>query len=83
MDHQNNGLMGEGGFDSSLMGRINRNNDNHRHEYESRSGSDNFEVSGEDDQETADGNTPNSSKSNKKYHRHTPHQIQELETYVI
>ncbi|KAK4283154.1 hypothetical protein QN277_000138 [Acacia crassicarpa] len=79
MDHHNQGhvemgLLGEN-FDQSLIARI-RDNDG----YESRSGSDNFDgVSGEDDQEAGD-DTPNNQRS-KKYHRHTPHQIQELETF--
>ena len=43
-------------------------------EHESRSGSDNFEGASGDDQDAAD-NPPRK----KRYHRHTPQQIQELE----
>lgn len=48
-------------------------------EYDSRSGSDNIDgaVSG-DDQDVNDQQPP----KRKKYHRHTPHQIQELEMYI-
>ncbi|KAL3524247.1 hypothetical protein ACH5RR_017081 [Cinchona calisaya] len=45
-------------------------------EYESRSGSDNIEGGSGDDQ---DNPRDKSSARRKKYHRHTPHQIQELE----
>lgn len=44
-------------------------------EYESKSGSDNLEAASGDDQETPG----NRSRRKKKYHRHTPYQIQELE----
>lgn len=43
-------------------------------DYDSRSGSDNIEVASGDDPDT-----PGGRPSRKKYHRHTPHQIQELE----
>lgn len=43
-------------------------------EYESRSGSDNMDGGSGDDQDAAD-NPPRK----KRYHRHTPQQIQELE----
>lgn len=70
------GGLGEN-FDGGLsMGRNMRDDG-----YESRSGSDNFEgvslSGGEDDQEAAE-DTPQGRR--KKYHRHTPHQIQELES---
>lgn len=45
-------------------------------EYESRSGSDNIEGASGDDQ---DNPGDRSSSRRKKYHRHTPYQIQELE----
>lgn len=45
---------------------------------ESRSGSDNVEaLSGEDDLDASD----RPLKKKKRYHRHTPQQIQELESY--
>lgn len=44
-------------------------------ENESRSGSDNNEGASGDDQDAPGDN----SARRKKYHRHTPHQIQELE----
>nr|GMC53740.1 Homeobox-leucine zipper protein ANTHOCYANINLESS 2 [Ipomoea batatas] len=44
-------------------------------EPESRSGSDNFEGASGDDQDAADDKPPRK----KRYHRHTPQQIQELE----
>ncbi|XP_019251815.1 PREDICTED: homeobox-leucine zipper protein HDG1-like isoform X1 [Nicotiana attenuata] len=64
------GLIGEN-FDAVAMGRSSRED-----EYESRSGSDNLDggASG-DDQDTPLGK----SSRKKKYHRHTPYQIQELE----
>ncbi|MCD7457236.1 hypothetical protein HAX54_034573 [Datura stramonium] len=64
------GMIGEN-FDAVAMGRSSRED-----EYESRSGSDNLDggASG-DDLETALGG----SSKRKKYHRHTPYQIQELE----
>lgn len=45
-------------------------------EHESRSGSDNMDGGSGDDQDAAD-NPPRK----KRYHRHTPQQIQELEAY--
>ncbi|KAE8662121.1 Homeobox-leucine zipper protein HDG1 [Hibiscus syriacus] len=57
-----------GNFDPGLVGRMRED------ENESRSGSDNIEGASGDDQ-AADGRRP------KKYHRHTPHQIQELESF--
>ncbi|GMJ06542.1 ANTHOCYANINLESS 2, ARABIDOPSIS THALIANA HOMEODOMAIN PROTEIN [Hibiscus trionum] len=61
-----------GNFDPGLVGRMGED------ENESRSGSDNIEGASGDDQDAAaaaDGRRP------KKYHRHTPHQIQELESF--
>ncbi|KAK8569518.1 hypothetical protein V6N13_046569 [Hibiscus sabdariffa] len=62
-----------GSFDRGLVGRMGED------ENESRSGSDNIEGASGDDQDAAaaaaDGRRP------KKYHRHTPHQIQELESF--
>ncbi|XP_027363224.1 homeobox-leucine zipper protein ANTHOCYANINLESS 2 isoform X3 [Abrus precatorius] len=68
--HGEMGLIGEN-FDTSLMGRMRDD------EYESRSGSDNFEGVSGDDQDGGD-DTP---QRKKRYHRHTPHQIQELEAF--
>lgn len=65
------GLIGEN-FDSGLMGGARDD------EYESRSGSDNFDVASGDDQDAGDDQPPQ--KKKKKYHRHTPQQIHELET---
>jgi len=45
-------------------------------EHESRSGSDNIDGASGDEQDAAD-NPPRK----KRYHRHTPQQIQELEAY--
>ena len=47
-------------------------------EHESRSGSDNMDGASGDDQDAAD-NPPRK----KRYHRHTPQQIQELEAYDL
>ncbi|KAK7270509.1 hypothetical protein RIF29_23707 [Crotalaria pallida] len=69
--HTDMGLIGEN-FDTGLMGRM-RDND----EYESRSGSDNFDGASGDDQDAGD----DQPKRKKRYHRHTPHQIQELESF--
>ncbi|KAK4363128.1 hypothetical protein RND71_018369 [Anisodus tanguticus] len=64
------GMIGEN-FDGVAMGRSSRED-----EYESRSGSDNLDGGGSDD----DMETPlGRSLKKKKYHRHTPYQIQELE----
>ena len=46
-------------------------------EHESRSGSDNMDGASGDDQDAADNNP----RKKKRYHRHTPQQIQELEAY--
>lgn len=62
------GLIG-GNFDTGTMVRARED------EYESKSGSDNLEAASGDDQETPG----NRSQRKKKYHRHTPYQIQELE----
>ncbi|XP_028806242.1 homeobox-leucine zipper protein ANTHOCYANINLESS 2 [Neltuma alba] len=67
--HGDMGLIGE--FDHNLMGRMRDD------EYESRSGSDNFEGVSGDDQDAGD----DQPQRRKKYHRHTPHQIQELEAF--
>lgn len=71
--HGEMGLIGEN-FDSGLMGRMRDD------EYESRSGSDNFDGASGDDQDAGDDQRQN---KKKKYHRHTPNQIQELEAYGI
>ncbi|CAH9093362.1 unnamed protein product [Cuscuta epithymum] len=59
---------GSGGHNS--LGRRGREG-----EHESRSGSDNLEGASGDDQDAADDKPPRK----KRYHRHTPQQIQELE----
>lgn len=59
-----------GRIGSDFEASVGRNKDD---EYESRSGSDNMEGGSGDDQD-AD-NPPRK----KRYHRHTPQQIQELE----
>nr|POE69422.1 homeobox-leucine zipper protein anthocyaninless 2 [Quercus suber] len=63
-------LMGEN-YDPGMVGRLREDG------YESRSGSDNVEGSG-DDQEAGNDQGP---AKKKKYHRHTPNQIQELEGF--
>lgn len=70
MDAGEMGLIGEQ-FDPSVVGRI------REEEFESRSGSDNVEGASGDDREANEDGPPRK----KKYHRHTPHQIQELESY--
>lgn len=70
--HGDMGLLGEH-FDPSIVGRLREDG------YESRSGSDNVEGASGDDLETNDDGPPRK----KKYHRHTPHQIQELEAYGL
>ena len=64
-------LIGEN-FDAGLIGKMRED------EYESRSGSDNMEGGSGDDQDAGD---DQQRSRRKKYHRHTPHQIQELESY--
>jgi homeobox-leucine zipper protein len=71
-----NGAYGASGsnFDASVMGRM-------REDYfDSRSGSENFDASGD---EADAGDDQQQNKRKKKYHRHTPQQIQELEKYVF
>lgn len=46
-------------------------------DYESKSGTDNMEAASGDDQD------PNDRPKKKRYHRHTQHQIQEMESYVL
>ncbi|XP_057481341.1 homeobox-leucine zipper protein ANTHOCYANINLESS 2-like isoform X2 [Actinidia eriantha] len=71
MEGQNNvALMGET-FNPSLMARIEEDGN------ESRSENDRLEGASGDDQDT----TGNKHTRRKKYHRHTPYQIQELEAY--
>lgn len=72
MDAGEMGLIGEQ-FDPSVVGRM------REEEFESRSGSDNVEGASGDDQEANEDGPPRK----KKYHRHTPHQIQELESYGL
>ena len=62
---------GGGGRDVDTVGR------NKEDENESRSGSDNLEGGSGDD---IDQENP---RKKKRYHRHTPQQIQELEAYEI
>ncbi|PON50831.1 Octamer-binding transcription factor [Parasponia andersonii] len=68
--HGEMGLLGEN-FDLGMIGRIRDEG------YESRSGSDNLEGASGDDQDAGDDQPPRK----KKYHRHTPKQIQELEAF--
>ncbi|KAK8679898.1 hypothetical protein V6N13_108860 [Hibiscus sabdariffa] len=68
--HGEMGLIGEH-FDPGFVGRMREDG------YESRSGSDNFEVASGDDQDAAS----DGPRKKKKYHRHTPLQIQELESF--
>ncbi|KAM7273706.1 hypothetical protein ACFE04_028370 [Oxalis oulophora] len=71
-DHM--GLLGDhNNFDPGLIGRLREDG------YDSRSGSDNFEGGSGDDQEA--NNDTNKPAKRKKYHRHTPNQIQELENF--
>ena len=58
---------------SNVGGRIRMRDEEH----ESRSGSDNMEGASGDDQEGDETRPPRK----KRYHRHTPQQIQELEQY--
>lgn len=51
---------------------------NREEEHESRSGSDNMDGTASGDDFDAADNPPRK----KRYHRHTPQQIQELETYM-
>lgn len=61
-------LMGED-LDPGLMGMIKENG------YEGRCGSDQFKGASSDDEDGSSGKQ----KRKKKYHRHTPYQIKELE----
>ncbi|XP_024028635.1 homeobox-leucine zipper protein ANTHOCYANINLESS 2 isoform X2 [Morus notabilis] len=68
--HGEMGLLGEN-FDLGIIGRMRDDG------YESRSGSDNLEGASGDDQDAGD----DQPRKKKKYHRHTPNQIQELEAF--
>ncbi|XP_059452016.1 homeobox-leucine zipper protein ANTHOCYANINLESS 2-like isoform X2 [Corylus avellana] len=68
--HGEMGLFQEN-FDPSMIARMRDDG------YESRSGSDNVEGASGDDQDAGDDQRP----KKKKYHRHTPQQIQELEAF--
>ncbi|KAK7380267.1 hypothetical protein VNO78_32775 [Psophocarpus tetragonolobus] len=70
--HGEMGLIGDSFDTSNLLGRLRDD------EYESRSGSDNFDGGSGDEQ---DGGDDQPQKKKKKYHRHTPQQIQELEAF--
>lgn len=59
-------------YEMNVNGRRSR-----EEEQESRSGSDNLDVASGDDQDASD--LP---PRKKRYHRHTPQQIQELEAYA-
>lgn len=66
---------GDMNYNAAAMGRTFRDDD-----YESRSGSENLEgVGSGDEMETHIGS---SSGPRRRYNRHTPYQIQELEAYV-
>ena len=69
--HGDVGLLGEHFDPNIVVGRMKEDG------YESRSGSDNVEGASGDDQDAKDDPRPRK----KRYHRHTPHQIQELEMY--
>ncbi|GAV72495.1 Homeobox domain-containing protein/START domain-containing protein [Cephalotus follicularis] len=68
--HGGMGLLEEH-FDPNVIGRIRED------EYESRSGSDNLDGGSGDELEANEEGPPRK----KKYHRHTPNQIQELENF--
>ncbi|KAE9617346.1 putative transcription factor & lipid binding HD-SAD family [Lupinus albus] len=69
----------EGSSDLSLLGENFETGRRRDDDYESRSGSDNFDVASGDDLDVNE-ETPRN-RRRKKYHRHTPSQIQELETF--
>lgn len=72
--HGDVGLLGES-FEASILRR--RSRESMEQEHESRSGSDNMEGAASGDDQDADDKPPRK----KRYHRHTPQQIQELEKY--
>lgn len=65
--------MAENYESSTIGGRRSRDE-----EHESRSGSGDMDGASGDDQDAAD-----KPPRKKRYHRHTPQQIQELEAYVV
>lgn len=81
---------GQGAGDNNITELIGGNNSDHaaytaQHKddsYESRSGSENFEggYGEEDDADLIDGEDGQQQPKKKKYHRHTPQQIQQLES---
>ncbi|MED6174816.1 Homeobox-leucine zipper protein ANTHOCYANINLESS 2 [Stylosanthes scabra] len=88
---QTNNLDGQGDVMNSnniIMGENNNNNNNNgglrrsrEEEHESRSGSDNMMDGASGDEQDADAaDNINPTKRKKRYHRHTPQQIQELES---
>lgn len=70
--------LGDGNFEAAAAGMMNRRSrDALDQEHESRSGSDNVDgLASGDDQDATD-----KPPRKKRYHRHTPQQIQELEAY--
>ena len=72
-DHVNNNRLVAENFEANNGLRRSR-----EEEHESRSGSDNMDGVSGDDLDAADNNHP---PRKKRYHRHTPQQIQELEAY--
>ena len=61
-------------FDPGIIGRLREDEFD-----QSRSGSEPFDAASGDDHDPADEN--DHPRRKKKYHRHTPNQIQELESY--
>lgn len=78
IDNQGGGDLQLQRMGESFEGIIGRRSREDLLEHESRSGSDNMDGASGDDLDAAD-NPPRK----KRYHRHTPQQIQELESYDI
>ncbi|CAL1405019.1 unnamed protein product [Linum trigynum] len=77
------GLVGDGHqFDPNTLALNNNNNRVNDADYDSRSGSDNFEApSGDEELLEPDQDQQHPNKKKKKYHRHTQRQIVELENF--
>ncbi|XP_016198931.1 homeobox-leucine zipper protein ANTHOCYANINLESS 2 isoform X1 [Arachis ipaensis] len=77
-NNNNNNTTNNNNYEGNMMSNNNGLRRSREEEHESRSGSDNMDgASGDDDLDAADIN--NNKPRKKRYHRHTPQQIQELE----
>lgn len=69
------GRIGDQNYESSMINNVG----GRRSRDESRSGSDNMDAASGDDEDASD----KPARKKKRYHRHTPQQIQELESSAL